>query len=399
MRILLINHTFDATDGQGKVNLRLAEHLLETGSEVTLVGRNVPRSLAERAGVRTHELGPSELAPTQMLRHLTFGWKTAAVIRRLRAQHDLVVANGGMTFAEVDVCLCHFVQAAWLKSLHHPVRSARAARPLWSRYQALYTRQGAWWEANAYRRARRVVAVSGLVRDQLIQRVGVDESKIRVVENGLEPSQSKSKSKPDERAGIRREFGVDDDRFVLLFVGELKTPRKNFEVLLEALLRLPEEVVLVAAGGSDDGPYPGRARAMGLSDRVRFMGFRRDVERLYSGADAFALLSHYEPFGLVVTEAMAAGLPVITAITVGASGVVMRYGAGAVIDRPDDAGAVIQAVNDLLHDPALRRERGANAQSASEELAWGRVGDRYLAVLQEVHEEKRSGQRRESDDR
>jgi glycosyltransferase involved in cell wall biosynthesis len=188
----------------------------------------------------------------------------------------------------------------------------------------------------------------------------------------------------DERAEARRQLGVDDNQFVILFAGDLRTPRKNFDVLLRALKSLPKHVVLLAAGNHEEGPYPSLTKDAGLSARVRFLGTRRDMAAVYPAGDVFALLSHYDPFGLVVTEAMSAGLPVLTASTVGASAVVAIHEAGYVIADPTDDAAVARAVTDLLGDACRRGEMGSRGRCVANELSWSRIGERYAQVIAET---------------
>jgi glycosyltransferase involved in cell wall biosynthesis len=382
MKIALLNHTFASTDGQGKVNARVAAHLLGRGHGVTLISADRQREIDGLEDASLVTVSPAR-APTRLLRHLSFGKRSAEAVRRFRSEHDLVVVNGGISFAPSDVNLCHFVHASWIKSAQHPARLA--GQGPWGWYQYAYSWQARHWEADAYRRTRRVVAVSDLVKEQLVKDVGIDAAKVLVVENGLDPLPSEDGGVARERA--RHEFGVDDDAFVVFFAAEMKTPRKNFDVLLQAIRLLPPQVVIVAAGGYEGGPYPAMADRLGVRDRVRFLGFRRDVNGLYPGGDAFALLSHYDPCPISICEAMSAGLPVITSTTCGSSAPVRRHNAGIVIETPTDVAAIADALRLLLGDPAMRQRMGAGGQAATEELAWPKVGERYEAIFEEVASE------------
>ncbi len=386
MKVALLNHTFLSTDGQGKVNAKVAEHLLRRGHAVTLISADRQGDVEGLEGASLITVAPAK-APTRLLRHLSFGKRSADTIQRLRSKHDLIVANGGISMASSDVNLCHFVHASWIKSSQHPARASRR-RP-WSWYQYAYSWQARRWEADAYRRARRIVAVSGLVKEQLVKDVGVEAAKVVVVENGLDPGPSEKCSVTREHA--RKVFDVDDDAFVVFFAGELKTPRKNFDVLLRALPTLPPKVVLVAAGAHDGGPYPTMADRLMVRDRVRFLGFRRDINSLFPGGDAFALLSHYDPFGLVITEAMSVGLPIVTSATCGACAAVRRHDAGIVLENPTDTAATANAIRLLLGDRSMRRRMGAGGRAAAQELAWPKVGERYEAILIEVASQVAAG--------
>lgn len=381
LKILLINHTFSDTDGQGKVNSSLARQLLDEGHFVTVVGVDIPETVSKQRNCNCVPCTPAQYIPTRLLRHLTFGWRTMKLIRLLGLDHDLVIANGGITFAPTDINICHFVHASWIRSPHHPRNSASRVSRLWGWYQYAYSKQAILWERNAYQRARSVVAISHLIKEQLIQDVGVEPEKITVIENGMGTTAGPTEA---GRSAARGKMGVDDGQFVVLFAGDLKTPRKNFDILLAALQHLPAEIVVVAAGAHEDGPYPQLAKQLGVEDRVRFLGMRTDLLNLYSGADIFSLLSHYEPFGLVVTEALSAGVPVVTASTVGASDVVRRHECGIVLEDPTDVAAVAAALRLLFDNPEMRQKMGNNGNKVGEELAWPKVAKRYIDLLQQV---------------
>lgn len=386
MRVLLVNHTFDRSEGQGKVNAEVARALLDRGHDATLVSADRPDQVVGLDGADVRTVTPVRWAPSRLLRHLTFGYRTAKLIRRLRPEHDLVIANGGMTFARTDINLCHFVHRSWLRNPQHPLRRQRRTERLWSLYQYAYSKQAEVWERNAYLRAERVIAISELIRDQLVNDVGVDPKRVTVIENGLDalsPSGTHTL-----RADARSLFRVTDEQTVVFFVAELRTPRKNFDTLIRALKHLPESVVVVAAGEHRSGPYPEIVKRAGLEDRVRFLGFRKDIRNLYPGADVFTLVSHYEPFGLVVTEAMASGVPVVAASTVGAAQVVTRYNAGIVIEDATDEHTFAEAIGRLHTDASLRAKYGENGRVAADELAWTKVGERYESLLRSVVEQR-----------
>ncbi|WP_237181465.1 glycosyltransferase family 4 protein [Paraburkholderia tropica] len=97
------------------------------------------------------------------------------------------------------------------------------------------------------------------------------------------------------------------DKFLLLFVGDLRTPRKNLGTVLEALKQLPEHVHLAVAGYLLGSPYPEMARQLGIESRVHFLGLVREMPMLMRSVDAYVFPSRYEAMSLSLLEAMAAG--------------------------------------------------------------------------------------------
>lgn len=148
----------------------------------------------------------------------------------------------------------------------------------------------------------RIIVYNPNVRAFLRSR-GVPDASIVEVRNGIEVQTFRPPG-DRERAGVRRRYGLPEDRPVVLFVGRL-VPKKGFDVLLEAR---DERFELVFVGSGDIG------RDLGGMRNVRFLGprDRTEVRELYQASDLFVLPTRGELFTLAMQEAMACGLPVIT---------------------------------------------------------------------------------------
>jgi len=290
-----------------------------------------------------------------------------------------VHVNGFTTWAASDVNSAHFVHGSWLRS---PLHTARLRRDFYGGYQWLYTALGARWERRAYRQAGVVVAVSEKVRKELLE-FGVPDRQIRIIQNGVD-LQNFSPGLAD-----RNELGFPEGVPLALFVGDISTPRKNLDTVLNALPKVPG-LHLAVAGSTASSPYPQLAAQLGLSARVHFLGHRQDVPQLMRAADVFVFPSRYEAFPLVVLEAMASGLPVITATT---SGTAELVGAecGIVMDDPNDADVLAVALKRIVQDPESRKRMGRAARVVAEQHSWEQMSDRYLRLYEEIaqHESAR----------
>jgi glycosyltransferase involved in cell wall biosynthesis len=157
-------------------------------------------------------------------------------------------------------------------------------------------------------------------------------------------------------------------RPLLIAVGRLRPP-KDFETLLRALALLPAEQVDAVIVG--DGPQRGELEALvarlGLQDRVRFEGERRDVPSLLAHADLFVLSSRSEGLPVSVLEAMAAGLPVVASAVGGIAELVVDGETGVLVG-PADAEALAAALGRLAAEPELRRRLGDAGRARAEEL-------------------------------
>jgi len=168
---------------------------------------------------------------------------------------------------------------------------------------------------------------------------------------------------------LRTDLGLDGKR-ILAFTGRL-VPHKGVDVILEALTLLPEDVVLVVIGAGPRLPsLVGQARRLGISDRVRFCArvSDEDLPRYLSLADVFVFPSQnrLEGFGLAVAEAMAAGLPVVTADMPGVREVI-EPGREGLLAEPLIANDLATQVRRLVDDPALARRMGAAGRQRAEE--------------------------------
>src|SRR5207237_4568609 len=122
-----------------------------------------------------------------------------------------------------------------------------------------------------------------------------------------------------------------------LFAGGIRNSLRNLESVLRALVSVAE-LHLAVAGDTRHSPYPALAAKLGVSDRVHFVGFRRDVPDLMRAADFFVYPSRYEACSLVLLEAMSSGLPIITAISAGGSELLTPACSWVLSDPHDVAG-------------------------------------------------------------
>ena len=226
------------------------------------------------------------------------------------------------------------------------------------------------------RAARHVVAISRRDAAEIAQRFGTPPARMSVVYNGVDLTRFHPDLRPRWRGPMRDEFGLADRDWVVLFVGS-GFARKGLGPLLDAAAALDDpRVRVVVAGKGDTGPYERRAGELGLEGRVRWLGARRDAERLYAMADAVALPTRYEPFGNVHLEALASGVPILTTRWAGGAEIVEHGVNGWVAPslRVGDVSAGLTALRDLPH------EAGLAARTAAEPFTYEAQVDALTAV-------------------
>ena len=222
-----------------------------------------------------------------------------------------------------------------------------------------------------------LVACSQAVRAHVADRLGQPLQRITLVRNGVRLA--------DYRSGdgwrLRRELGLAAGTPLVGTIGRISRQKAPLDVLHAArrvLDRVPEAVFLLV-GDTDDEELSrevrAQAHALGLGDRLRLLGHREDVADVYAALDVFVLASHWEGFGLVLVEAMAAGTPVV-ATRVGAvpevTGTDDLEEGGALLVPPGRPDELAAGVVRLLEHPVQAHELAARGRQRAEEFGWER---------------------------
>jgi glycosyltransferase involved in cell wall biosynthesis len=344
VRILFVAHNFVRGNGQGRIQAEIVRHALAEGHSVTLLANRVDREWID-LGATWHRARMVPERPN-LVGVRMFASTVDRIVERERDNFDVVVGGGFTLRRRHEVNLCQFVHGAWIKS---PVHVAKLCRGPYAWYQWLYSRTNAIWEKQAYAMAGIVVAPSNKIRDELVG-IGVPPERIAVVYNGVDLDEFAPGTEP--KATQRPALGLPAAALLALFCGDIRTPRKNLDNTLRAVAQVPS-LHLAVVGALKDSPFPAMARELGIADRVHFLDFRRDVAALMRASDLFIFPSRYEAGTLVLTEAAASGLPLVTAKTAGGAEV-FGPAAAEVIADPDDLPALVAAIRRFSQSPEAR---------------------------------------------
>ena len=168
---------------------------------------------------------------------------------------------------------------------------------------------------------------------------------------------------PDARAQWRQAHGIEPHATVLTHIGRFAT-QKNHALLVEAFAQVRADAplyLLLVGGGELENAVREQVAALGLESRVCFLGIRADVADILRASDAFVLSSRWEGNPMSVMEAMAAGLPVVST-AVGGVPELVREGETGLLVPSEDTGALAQAIQALVDNPARRQAMGAAAR-------------------------------------
>lgn len=365
MKVALLIRRFSPAGGAERACALLARGLHERGHEVHVFAQEI----AATGGIVAHRV-PAD----GFFRQHAFAERVRSLLARERfdivqsftrtACQDVLRLGGGI----------HREYLARTDAVYSPLgRLWRRLRPK-ERYELALER-----ESLAPRASLRIVAVSRRVKEEAIRHYGVPAEKIAVIYNGVDGGEFHPD--PAARARMRRELGLREDDYVLLFCGT-GFRRKGLDFAIRAVDRVPSAKLLVAGEG--------RPRA---HPRARYLGRRGDTAALYAASDALILPTLYDPFPNACLEAMASGIPVIVSRVAGVSEII--DGDSIVVEDPADVEALAAAVR-RLEDPACRRALGEAARRKALLYPPSRVVEETLRVYEDVRSIK-TGAKREAD--
>jgi glycosyltransferase involved in cell wall biosynthesis len=203
------------------------------------------------------------------------------------------------------------------------------------------------------------VAIAEEVRATIQQLYGYPDPPL--IPNGI-PTDEYAPN-PDTRAQWRQAHGIEPRATVVTHIGRFAV-QKNHALLVEAFAQVRSDAplyLLLVGGGELENAVREQVAALGLQERVRFLGVRADVADILRASDVFVLSSRWEGNPMSVMEAMAAGLPVVST-AVGGVPELVQEGATGLLVPSEDTGALACALQALVDDPARRQAMGAAAR-------------------------------------
>jgi UDP-glucose:(heptosyl)LPS alpha-1,3-glucosyltransferase len=239
-----------------------------------------------------------------------------------------------------------------------------------------------------------IVVNSVMVRAHFQRYYNVRPQDLFVVPNAIDPGRFIDFDRPRRRLEFRQQWGIGAGETVALFVA-MNYRLKGLEPLLHAVSRMPSlrsgdrPFRLLVAGNPHTGRYRRLARRLGIAERVRFLGPCRDMRNCYFAADFLVHPTFYDPCSLVVLEALACSLPVITSRYNGASELLTPPREGYVIADPHDHAQLAWCMEQLL-DPGRRASCAQAARKTAAQWTFDHHYRQLLRVLAEAAARKRA---------
>lgn len=234
-----------------------------------------------------------------------------------------------------------------------------------------------------------ILVNSDLVRQHFLIHLGIANSEIAVLPSAIDPDRFTATDRPARRVQTRQSWGVEPTDVVALFVA-MNYRLKGLEPLLRAVALLPDrrQFRLAVVGDPGVSAYQRLARRLGIADAVRFLGFAADTRNAYFAADLLVHPTFYDPCSLVVREAQACGLPVITTRYNGACELLDPPHDSVVIGDPHDREDLAGALACFL-DPRRRQSAARAALKGGQRWTFEHHYRRLLELLTVAAKRKR----------
>lgn len=322
------------------------------------------------AGVEVVDLGAKNLRDVAAMRRLF------ALLREKKI--DLVHAH--LTYSAIWSALAtRLTGVPSVVSLHVSVDATRSLHAS-ARHRLLTGVRDNLMKKVANRWSSRIVMVSAALRDAYVES-GLNRDRVRVVHNGIEVERFRH-PRHETRARLNADFAIPADAPLVAMVSVLR-PGKGVEVLLDAVARVPDATFLIIGDGPMREEWSARAASNGVADRIRWAGFRTDVDRILAGCDLFVHPSLDDAFPTVLLEAMAAGLPVV-ASRVGGIPEIVRPGVTGELVPPGDPERLAATIAMLLANRDLLARMSNNASAGADRFSTRAWVDRLIDVYDDV---------------
>ncbi|RWX72873.1 MAG: glycosyl transferase group 1 [Candidatus Methanosuratincola subterraneus] len=374
MRILTITWEYPPhiVGGLGRHVHNLSIHLASKGADVTVLSFTDGTSERhERAdGVEIVRVNPYVMRYPDFVSWIE-GLNMLMVERAADlGSFDLIHVHDWLT-AYSGIALKHMWRRPLVATIH---ATELGRRKVLSNDSERHIHEMEWWLAYE---AWKVICCSKYMMNEVHSSLGCPIDKISVIHNGYDPKLARANS-----AGMSKRKAR-----TVLFVGRL-VYEKGPHLLVEAASLLKDCRVIIVGDGAMRPYLEGLARKLGVSDRVTFTGHVDDETLLsiYEEASVLVIPSLYEPFGIVVLEAMSLGIPVIVSNTGGLDEIITdgRDGLKFQSGSPEE---LAKAIARILDDEGLRARLVENAKSRAKEFSWKTTADQTLKLYKKVLEE------------
>jgi UDP-glucose:(heptosyl)LPS alpha-1,3-glucosyltransferase len=372
MKIAFVVHDYHQSGGHSRYVTELARRF-SSEHEVHVFANGIHESGATK--IKFHRVPAWRLSALTTI--FTF---LLPATEQVNGSFDIVHAQG-LCSLRSDVVTAHICNRAWFEAR----RKNDGDMPL---KEHLFDRLVSPLEKRLYKSAENnlVIAISEKTNRELARHYG-RATQTTVIHHGVDINQFNPANRALYRKDVLSRSGLSDDDFVFLFVGDL---RKGAIAAISAMGKLEgaklegAKLKLVLVSRTQPSRYRQCAEELGVGDRVIFCPPTDSIEQYYGAADAFVFPTPYDAFGMVISEAMAAGLPVITSREAGAAELITHQRNGLLLDSPADAGEIAECMKRLIADSEFCKTLGRSAREKMQSCTWDKVAEQTMEVYRQV---------------
>lgn len=286
---------------------------------------------------------------------------------------DILHSQGLCGFRH-DITTAHIIQKTWLRELRKRGSGGRINNFLWSIFGIPLEKI-----ALGPRCSKGVIAISEKVKKDLAIDYGITEN-VKLIYHGVDLETFHPKNKNLYRSQIRRDFKIPHDVFLGIFVGNLK---KGAAAAIQSITNSQNTHLLIVSG-SDNHVEKILVHQLGLHSRVHWVPHSIDIHKFFSASDCLIFPTFFDTFGMVIAEAMASGLPVITNKHAGAAELIKHAESGFLTEEPWDIRRISEYLNLLETDPEISLRIGKEARKSIELYTWERCAKDTLEFYKKI---------------
>ena len=365
MKIAFVVHDYHRAGGHSRYVAELATRFAKT-HEVHVFANRI--EAGDEAGIQFHTV------PAWRFNALTTVLSFVIPATFQIGRGFDIVHSQGFCALRGNVFTGHICNRAWHRALQKLEGGAT-----WR--ESIFNAMGTTLEYGLYRFARRsaVIAISHRVARDLVQFYHCS-APIQVIHHGVDLDVFSPDNRTRWRAEVRREYGIAEDEMVFLYAGDL---RKGAGRAIHALAKAGAGKLLFVSR-SRTLPYQRLAEEAGVAGRVIFAGPTSQIQRFYAAADAFLHPSPYDAFGMVVSEAMASGLPVIVSREAGASELIQNGENGLLLNDLSSDSELAGYMQRFEQDRRWAAQLGCEARKTVESMSWDTAAAQTMQVYEEL---------------
>ncbi|MGF1835274.1 glycosyltransferase family 4 protein [Photobacterium sanguinicancri] len=375
-KLAIVRQQYRPDGGAEKIIARSLDGLKSTDLNVSVITQAWPKNADSHYQI--HQIDKAGLTRTAKVRNFT-----------KNAQQLLTTQDFDIVQSHERLPGCNLyragdgVHAQWLNIKN---RHATSLQKCWQKMDSFHryilATERQMFESNEL---QKVICISNMVKQDILTHFTITEDKLVTIYNGINSNQF-TPAWGEEQRQLRQELDLPQDKRILIFVGS-GFERKGVKEAIQAVAKTNEDTLLLVVGKEKKlKSYQAIAAQLGVNKRVYFMGVRTDVAKLMAASDLLLHPAHYEPFGNVVLEAMAAGLGVIVSDFVGAKDLV----------EPNKNGFICKAFSaDSIADSLAKCETqsqlqqlGNNARHTAQQFTIERMVNDMTALYSTLMKDK-----------